>query len=166
MTRLSPTFLAYQNTAGLNPNPKRKVKWEVQKVTIHEAAKEWESAGKLGTVIDKISGAGVDTINNVSFSVSNKSLYRNQLLAQAVENARQQAAVVANAGGRTLGKLLSASISSYNNFERSLAAYDDADCFLWGVELKDFAALKELCSAHAAGSAELLEALRNYKLPK
>lgn len=74
---------------------------------------------KLGTVIDKISGAGVDTINNVSFSVSNKSLYRNQLLAQAVENARQQAAVVANAGGRTLGKLLSASISSYNNFERS-----------------------------------------------
>ena len=47
-----------------------------------------------------------------------------------------------------------------------VAAYDDADCCLWGVELKDFAALKELCSAHAAGSAELLEALRNYKLPK
>lgn len=47
-----------------------------------------------------------------------------------------------------------------------VAAYDDTDCFLWGVELKDFAALKELCSAHAAGSAELLEALRTYKLPK
>lgn len=74
---------------------------------------------KLGSVIDKISGAGVDTISNVSFSVSNKSLYRNQLLAQAVENARQQAAVVANAGGRTLGKLLSANIASYNNFDRS-----------------------------------------------
>lgn len=40
----------------LNPNPKRKVKWEVQKVTIHEAAKEWESAGKLGTVIDEDTG--------------------------------------------------------------------------------------------------------------
>lgn len=74
---------------------------------------------KLGTAIDKLSGAGVDSINNVSFSVSNKTLYRNQLLAQAVENARQQAAVVANAGGRTLGKLLSANISNYNNFERS-----------------------------------------------
>ena len=40
----------------LNPNPTRKVKWEVQKVTIHEAAKEWEAAGKLGTVIDETTG--------------------------------------------------------------------------------------------------------------
>lgn len=69
---------------------------------------------KLGPVIDKISAAGVDTINNISFSVSSRELYRNKLLAQAVENARQQAAVVANAGGRTLGKLLSANISTYS----------------------------------------------------
>ena len=40
----------------LNPNPKRRIKWEVQKVTIHEAAKEWEAAGKLGTVIDEKTG--------------------------------------------------------------------------------------------------------------
>ena len=40
----------------LNPNPKRRVKWEVQKVTIHEAAKEWEAAGKLGTVVDEETG--------------------------------------------------------------------------------------------------------------
>ena len=40
----------------LNPNPKRRVKWEVQKVTIHEAAKEWEAAGKLGTVVDEKTG--------------------------------------------------------------------------------------------------------------
>ena len=69
---------------------------------------------KLGPVIDKISAAGVDTIKNISFSD------RNKLLAQAVENARQQAAVVANAGGRTLGKLLSANISTYSGgMERS-----------------------------------------------
>lgn len=75
---------------------------------------------KLGPVIDKISAASVDTINNISFSVSSRELYRNKLLAQAVENARQQAAVVANAGGRTLGKLLSANISSYSGgLERS-----------------------------------------------
>ena len=49
-----------------------------------------------------------------------RELYRNRLLAQAVENARQQAAVVANAGGRTLGKLLSANISTYSGgIERS-----------------------------------------------
>ncbi len=74
---------------------------------------------KVGTVIDKLSSAGIDRINNVSFDVANKSIYRNKLLAQAVEKARQEAAVVANAGGCTLGKLLSANINSYNNFARS-----------------------------------------------
>lgn len=74
---------------------------------------------KIGTVIDKISSAGIDRINNVAFDVANKSLYRNKLLAQAVENARQEAAVVANAGGCTLGKLISANINSYNNYPRS-----------------------------------------------
>lgn len=47
-----------------------------------------------------------------------------------------------------------------------VAAYNDDDCFLWGVELKDFAALKELCAQFPAGSSELLEALRTYTLPK
>ena len=40
----------------LAPNPKRRVKWEVQKTTIHEAAKEWEASGKLGTVVDETTG--------------------------------------------------------------------------------------------------------------
>jgi len=40
----------------INPNPKRRIKWEVHKVTIHEAAKEWEAAGKLGTVVDEKTG--------------------------------------------------------------------------------------------------------------
>lgn len=45
------------------------------------------------------------------------------------------------------------------------AAYDEAtDAFLWGVELKNFAALTALCAAFPAGSAELLEALRTYTL--
>ncbi|MGM9582730.1 MAG: hypothetical protein ACI3WU_03285 [Phascolarctobacterium sp.] len=47
-----------------------------------------------------------------------------------------------------------------------VAAYNEEDCFLWGVELKNFAALKELCAQHPAGSSELLEALRTYTLPK
>ncbi len=32
----------------LNPKEGRRIKWDVQKVTIHEAAKEWERSGKLG----------------------------------------------------------------------------------------------------------------------
>ena len=47
-----------------------------------------------------------------------------------------------------------------------VAAYDEADCFLWGVELKNFAALKELCAQYVPGSAELFQALKEYKLPK
>ncbi len=47
-----------------------------------------------------------------------------------------------------------------------VAAYDDNDCFLWGVELKNFAALKTLCGQYPAGSGELLAALHDYRLPK
>lgn len=32
----------------INPKEGRRIKWDVQKVTIHEAAKEWERSGKLG----------------------------------------------------------------------------------------------------------------------
>lgn len=74
---------------------------------------------KVGGVIDKISGAGVDNISNINFTVSESKGYRNQLLAQAVENARQQAAVIAGAGGRSLGRLVRAAIHNINGFERS-----------------------------------------------
>ena len=77
---------------------------------------------KIGAIIDKLSSAGIDSINNVTFDVANKNLYRNKLLAQAVENARQEAAVVANVGGRNLGKLLSANISSYSNMPRTFGS--------------------------------------------
>lgn len=47
-----------------------------------------------------------------------------------------------------------------------VAAYDDADCFLWGIELKNFAALKELCTKFQPETTELFTALQDYKLPK
>lgn len=75
---------------------------------------------KVGAVIDKITGAGVSEVSSIAFTLQDKNLYRSRLLAQAVENARQQAAVVANAGGRSLGNLLSASFSSVNYMERSM----------------------------------------------
>ena len=74
---------------------------------------------KLGNVIDKITASGVNNINGITYTLSDKNLYRTMLLAKAVENARQHAAVVANAGGRTLGTLLSASFSTVNQVERS-----------------------------------------------
>ena len=76
---------------------------------------------KLGNAIDKITASGVNNINGITYTLSDKNLYHSMLLAKAVENARQQAAVVANAGGRTLGTLLSASFSTVNQVERSAA---------------------------------------------
>lgn len=71
---------------------------------------------KVGNVIDKISTAGIDSIQGISYSVKNKDLYQNQLLTQAVANARKQAEVVAVAGNRTLGNLLCASINNFKHY--------------------------------------------------
>lgn len=77
---------------------------------------------KLGDIIDKTVQEGVTNVNQVSFALSEESNVQRQLLA---------AAVVANAGGRNLGEMLSADISDYNgetmvaagtNYKRSLAA--------------------------------------------
>lgn len=76
---------------------------------------------KTGAVLDKLTAAGVENINGIIYSLSDKNIYRTQLLAKAVENARQQAAVVANAGGRTLGTLIYASFSAVNHQERAVA---------------------------------------------
>lgn len=45
------------------------------------------------------------------------------------------------------------------------ACYDDRDAFMWGKELKDFAALKTLRSAHADDN-DFIAAVENYTLPK
>ena len=78
---------------------------------------EINDINKLGEVIDKLTAAGADSVNNVSCSVSNRSLLQNQLLGQAVANARQQAAVVASAAGRNLGRLTNANIQSVNDYD-------------------------------------------------
>lgn len=86
---------------------------------------------KLGDIIDKTVQEGVTNVNQVSFALSEESNVQRQLLAAAVDNARAKAAIVANAGGRNLGEMLSADISDYNgetmvaagtNYKRSLAA--------------------------------------------
>lgn len=46
------------------------------------------------------------------------------------------------------------------------ACYNNDDCFLWGKELANFEALKELCQKHGAGSKALAQAIETYELPK
>ena len=67
---------------------------------------------KLSQVIDNTVQAGATNVNNVVYDLSNKNIVQRQLLSAAVENARDKAAVVANAGSRSLGNMLSADVNS------------------------------------------------------
>ena len=74
---------------------------------------------KLGAVIDKSIGCNF-TVDRVEFGLNNRSLFENGLLEEAVANARSKAAVVARAGGRTLGHLIHASFSTVSNATRTV----------------------------------------------
>lgn len=69
---------------------------------------------KLSQVIDNVLEAGATNISNITYALSTQNIIQRQLLATAVENARDKAAVVANAGSRTLGNMLSADINSFD----------------------------------------------------
>ena len=80
---------------------------------------------KLGAVIDLMFADGANTFNNVTFTVSDKKSIERELLALAVENAAEKAGIVANAGGRTLGKLLTANIGSVGGMDYNESNYDN-----------------------------------------
>ena len=69
---------------------------------------------KLSQVIDNVVKAGATNISNITYALSTQNIIQRQLLATAVENARDKAAVVASAGSRTLGNMLSADINSFD----------------------------------------------------
>ncbi len=69
---------------------------------------------KFSHVIDNVVEAGATNISNITYALSTQNIIQRQLLATAVENARDKAAVVANAGSRTLGNMLSADINSFD----------------------------------------------------
>lgn len=69
---------------------------------------------KLSQVIDNVVEAGATNISNITYALNTQNIIQRQLLATAVENARDKAAVVANAGSRTLGNMLSADINSFD----------------------------------------------------
>ncbi|MBP5736014.1 MAG: SIMPL domain-containing protein [Acidaminococcaceae bacterium] len=75
---------------------------------------------KLGAVIDKSIGCGF-TVDRVEFGLNNRSLFENSLLEEAVANARSKAAVVARAGGRTLGRLIHAGFSTSGNVTHTVS---------------------------------------------
>lgn len=73
---------------------------------------------KVGGVIDKLAANGADSINNVEFGISNQEVLQRRLLGKALEDAKLQASVVANAADRELGKLMAAKINNYGGYGR------------------------------------------------
>lgn len=89
-----------------------------------------DDLNKSGAVIDRLAAAGADRLGNLQFTVKNKEVLQRQLAGEAVQNAREQARVLAAAGGRQLGRLLSVSLNSggnYGQLYRNMALTKSAD---------------------------------------
>ena len=83
--------------------------------------------GRVGEVIDMAFGAGANTLDGVSFSVTDDTEARKEALKAAVEDAKRKAAILAEAAG--LGEIEIVSIeegsvfsydSGVNNFSRKV----------------------------------------------
>lgn len=108
---------------------------------------------KSGTVIDRLSAAGADSLGNLRFTVKNKELLQRQLAGEAVQNAKEQAAVLAGAGGRRLGRLLSVSMNSGGGnspLYRNMAMTKSAD----GATVIETGAVKITASVDAVFALE------------
>lgn len=81
-----------------------------------------DELNKLGQVIDKLSESGVGNINYLSYDLRNRKLYLQQLLGEALQDARSRASVIANASGRSLGRLLHADTDGHA--PRNITQYD------------------------------------------
>ena len=64
---------------------------------------------QVGAVLDAALGAGANAINSLTFHASNIEEVRRQAIANAMENARADAEVLARAAGGILGRLIEAS---------------------------------------------------------
>jgi uncharacterized protein YggE len=89
-----------------------------QKLTGYRLYSSWKARindlDQLGHVVDGVLSTGVNRVESVTYGVKQEEVYRRQLMAEAVSNARLNAQAIANAGGRGLGVLRQASISQSN----------------------------------------------------
>lgn len=95
---------------------KRKLSCYIASVNYKVKIKELE---KLSPVMDKSIGCGL-AVDRVEFGLNKRSLFENSLLDEAVTNAKAKAAVVARAGGRTLGNLIRASLGTVSSPVRAM----------------------------------------------
>ncbi|MGI6160607.1 MAG: SIMPL domain-containing protein [Christensenellales bacterium] len=80
----------------------------------------------VGEVLDVAGQNGANRIYGVSFSLVDKKAAENEALAQAVENAKLRAQVMADSAGVTLGKAVSISESGYSSPVEPWVEYERA----------------------------------------
>lgn len=101
----------------INPiyNDKRKI---IGYKAVNNVKVRVEQIEKLGDIIDSLTAGGADNIGSISYTLKNREVYQELLLQDAIYMARKKAAVIAQSGGRNLGRMLTARINSYTSMPR------------------------------------------------
>lgn len=90
-------------------------KIEAYRVT-NEIVFETKDTALLSRVLDSVVSAGANTVSDVQFVVDQPQQLKNELLAEAIDNGRRTAQIIARAGQARLGRLMNASIASTNEY--------------------------------------------------
>lgn len=84
------------------------------------------SVEEVGALISECVAAGVNQVNNISYSCSNYDEIYNEALTKAVEKAKEKGEVLAKAADGSLGEILSVSEGYQNTAYRYNTSYMDA----------------------------------------
>lgn len=100
---VSPRYQTCYSTAGRVCPPSEIVGYTISQmyeVKIRDFA-------KMNDVLSGVVAAGANDVSQISFTVDDMSKLRNEAKAEAIKNAKDQAEMIAKAGGFKLGKIVS-----------------------------------------------------------
>jgi uncharacterized protein YggE len=100
---VNPQYVYPDRDAKGETPPPRIVGYQVQNGVNVKVRK----LGDLGTILDKIVGAGANTVNNINFSVADPAELLTEARKAAFADARQKAETYAEAAGGALGSIIS-----------------------------------------------------------
>ncbi len=104
---------SYSNTNPVYNYVNNKRQFEGYSVN-HQVSVILDAPEKLGALMEKLTAAGIDEINNVQYGLKNEAGAKTEALKKAAASARGKAEAVAGAMGEKLGKVLSISESGTN----------------------------------------------------
>lgn len=77
---------------------------------------EMAEMDKIGGLVEAMLNAGANQLQGVRFTIKDKTALEDELLKEAVKDGRRKAEVLANAGGRSLGAMVKASVGAEPSF--------------------------------------------------